>query len=323
MVNDVTSTASDATSNLLGISYPLRRGRLVLSGMGYLFLLYAIGSVIFLIPAAIFVSEYGSMGWVAAAVLLSAVIGYVSYRAYRRTLDGILAEAEQVTADDAALTDTLAFLQSESAARGMETPTLYVHPSPIANALAVGRRGNGHIVIFDGLLSALDNEDELQAVVAHELSHIDNHDALAMVISTGIKSVIVRFWAWAGFAMRTAMYEWRGVALTPTEEQALKHKAEKRSALVCSPIGFMENSMSRHREYIADAEAADATNPEAMIGALESIGAADHDLDELDIPQTLCIHGEHDGILSGLRSDHPPIQKRIRYVRKTREDSTE
>lgn len=322
MASQTPSVGTDPTNETFGIKYPVRRARLLLSGIGFLFLLYLFGSLLFLIPAFAFVNAYGSVGWVLTVALLSAVIAYVSYRGYRRTLEGILADAERVTSESSPeLAEILEFVRAESEARGMEPPSLHIHPAPIANALAVGRRQSGHVVICDGLLTTLADTDELKAVVAHELAHLDNRDSTTMTLSSGIKSIIVRFWTWVGFSLRKWTYERRGVVLTPTEEQALWHKAQKRSHLVCSPMGFVENSISRHREYIADAEAAEATDSAAMIGALESIASTDHDPDELDIPQTLCIHGESEGFLARLRSDHPPIEKRIRYVRKTHGDA--
>lgn len=315
-------TTKDGLSETLpSVKYPVRRARILLSGLGFLFVLYFFGSLLFLLPAFFLVSAYGSLGWLLTLLLVSAVILFVAYRGYRRMLAQILADAERVTPEDSPeFGDLLDFVEEESERRGMEPPALYVHPAPIANALAVGRRTKGHVVVYDGLLTTLQNPAELNAVVAHELAHLDNRDSTAMTLLSAIKLTVVRFWTWFGFALKSWMYERRGVVLTPTEEQALWAKAHRRSNLVCSPIGLAENSISRHREYIADAEAAEATSPGSMIGALESIADGDHDPGDLDVPQSLCIHGESDGVLARLRSDHPPIEKRIRYVEKTHGD---
>lgn len=290
---------------------------MLLSGLTLVAMLYFFGSLLFLIPAFFFVSAYGSWGWLLTLLFLSGGIVTITYRGYRRQRDALLADAQTVTSEEnPELARTLEFLQEESKSRGMEVPNLYVHPDMGVNAFAIGRRNSGHIVLLEGLLASLESEEELQAIVAHELAHIDNRDSMLMSLLTGIKQMIVQFWTWVGFAGRTWMYERRGVVLTPTEEQALLQKSRRRSKLVCSPIALCEKSISRHREYIADSEAARATRPEAIIAALKSIDDSELEPQEIDVAQSLCIHGRQDGLLSRIRSTHPPIEKRIRNVEK-------
>jgi len=309
-------TANDST-NRFGVTYPVRKARMLLSGLGLVAMLYFFGSLLFLVPAFFLVSAYGSSGWLLTLLLLSAVIGAVAYRGYRRQRDALLADAERVTAADSPELDrVLEFLQEEAASRGMEVPELYVHPDLGVNAFALGRRDSGHIVLLEGLLASLESEAELRAIVAHELAHIDNRDSIMMSVLSGVKETIVRFWTWVGFAGRKWMYERRGVVLTPAEEQGLLQKSRRRSERVCAPIGLCEKSISRHREYIADSEAARVTRPEAIIEALKSIDESEFEPQQVDVAQSLCIHGEGGGLLSRLRSTHPPMEKRIRNVEK-------
>lgn len=308
-------TSKNENKSRIGIKYPVRKARMLLSGLTLVTMLYFFGSLLFLIPAFFFVSAYGSWGWLLTLIFLSLIIGAIAYRAYQRQRKALLADAKKVTSEDSPeLARLLQFIERESESRGMEAPDLYIHPDPGVNAFAIGRRNGGNIVLLEGLLTTLESENELQAIVAHELGHLDNRDSMLMALLAGIKETIVRFWTWFGFAMRQWMYERRGVVLTPTEEQALKHKSRRRSERVCSPIGLCEKSISRHREYIADAEAVEATDPRSVVEALSSLDESDHEPNEIDVAQSLCIHGTHSGILSRLRSTHPPMKKRIRHI---------
>ena len=280
-------------------------------------MLYVFGSTMLLIPAVFLVGEYGTLGWVLSLLLLSGIILGISYRGYRRMLNSILSDSRQVTAeDDPELSEVIDFIEKESRARDITPPKLYVHPAQETNAMAIGHQRNGHIILFEGLMTTLETQDELKAVVGHELAHIEHYDSIVMSLLAGTKDTIVRFWTWVGFTLRKGMYERRGGVLGPREEDILLQKMRKRSQRICSPLGFFQNSVSRHREYIADADGAKATSPSAMIGALKSIDSANHDPTALDIPQSLCIHGTDDRFLSRLRADHPPIEKRIRNIKK-------
>lgn len=308
-------TSENETMSRFGIKLPVRKARMLLSGLVLLSVLYFFGGLLFLIPAFFFVSAYGSWGWLLTLLLLSLIIGAIAYRAYQRDRKRLLVNAEKITAEDRPeLAGLLQFIERDSERRGLETPDLYIHPDLGSNAFAIGRRNGGNIVLFEGLLTTLESEKELEAVVAHELGHLDNRDSMLMALLAGIKETIVRFWTWFGFGFRKWLYERRGVVLTPTEEQALKHKSRRRSERVCSPIGLCEKSISRHREYIADAEAVESTNPRAVVEALSSLKESDHEPDEIDVAQSLCIHGTHSGILSRLRSTHPPMKKRIQHI---------
>lgn len=305
------------TGKSTGIKYPIRRLRVALSGLLFLFILFFIGGIVLFIPAFFFVSAYGDIGWLLGLAVVAALVLYFSYRSFRQTIDALLTDAEQVSRQNyPELTDVLEFIEAEARERDMATPYLYIHPAPIANAMAVGRKNQGYIILCDGLLTDLDNKEELKAVIAHEMAHLSNRDTTLLTLMVGTKQLIINFWTWIGYAVKKWSYERRGVVLGPREEEALKQKARKRSRRICSPIGLCENSVSRHREYIADLEGARTTDPDAMIGALESVAESNYEPAGNEIPQSLCIHGSRDGILARLRADHPPIDRRVRNIEK-------
>jgi len=316
------SLNTNISLDAIGIKYPYRRVRLFLSGLGFLTALYFLGSGLFAIPALFLVSAYGPIGWLLSLLLISGVIGGIAYRGYVNQLRQILGNADRVTTEThPELSDALAFISNEAEKQGMSPPELYVTDRPDANAIALGRRNSGYIVLHDGLFTALEDEAELNAVLGHEIAHIANRDSLVMQLTAGIQETIVRFWTWTGYTLRTWMYQRRGVVLGPREEQAVLQKAEKRSRYICSPLGLFTKSLSRHREYIADAEGAEATSSATMVEALKSIEASDHQSDIGDAPQALCIHGETTGLLSRLRATHPPMKKRQRNLQKSFDDT--
>lgn len=316
---------SSKTNMLLGstgLKYPYRRARLLLSGVGFLTALYFFGSALFLIPAFFLVSAYGSVGWLLTILVVSGTIGWIAYRGYTNQLRRILGDAERVTAEShPELADAIAFVDREAEKRGMAPPELYITDQPDANAIALGRRKNGYIVLHDGLFTTLEDTAELNAVLGHEIAHIANRDSVMMQLTAGIQETLIRFWTWVGYALRTWMYQRRGVVLGPREEDAILQKAEKRARYVCSPVGLFTKSLSRHREYIADAEGAEAASPAAMVDALKSIEASDHESRTADVPQALCIHGKTTGLLSRLRATHPPLKKRQQNLRNSFDDT--
>lgn len=268
-------------------------------------------------------SAYGSVGWLLTVLLLSGIIGGIVYRGYTNQLKQSLGNSERVTAEThPELTDALEFVNREAEKRGMSPPELYINDNPVANAVALGRRNNGYIVLYDGLFTTLDSEDELNAVLGHEIAHIAHRHSVMMQLTAGIRETLVRFWTWVGYALRTWMYQRRGVVLGPSEEQAILQKAEKRSRYVCSPVGLFTKSLSRHREYIADTEGAEAASPSDMLGALESLEESDHELHSPNVSQALCIYGRSTGLLSRLRANHPPLKKRQQNVQRVFDENT-
>jgi heat shock protein HtpX len=73
--------------------------------------------------------------------------------------------------------------------KDMKKPTLKVADMGVPNAFAVGRRGNGTVVVSRELIHLLER-DELEGVIAHELAHIDNRDVVTMVVGQGIASMV-------------------------------------------------------------------------------------------------------------------------------------
>ncbi|WP_254839248.1 M48 family metalloprotease [Natronomonas marina] len=185
----------------------------------------------------------------------------------------------------------------------LEKPALKVADMGVPNAFAVGRRGAGVVVVSTELMHLLDH-DELEAVLAHELAHIDNRDVITMVMGQAVASLL-------GFAAYFAIAFSREGGIGNI---ILGYVA---SIVVQSVAMVFVLAISRYREYVADDDAARHVGGDAMAEALEKISTAgtrgDAELD--DNVSALCIFGGERSALERLFATHPPIEKRIEAVR--------
>lgn len=200
-------------------------------------------------------------------------------------------------------------LENLAISRGMRTPTLRMIDSDSLNAFATGlHEGRYSVTVTRGLAEAL-NRDELEAVLAHEMTHVINKDVRTMVIASifaGIISVI------AELVFRGLFYMGGGRGRDNKNGGPLIL-----IGLVFAGVGFalaivVRMMLSRTREFVADAGAVELTkNPDAMISALRKIDGRSS-LPAADEVQQLYLDNQPDGRgLEGLFASHPPIGKRI------------
>jgi len=205
--------------------------------------------------------------------------------------------------------DLYNLLENLAISRGLRTPTLRIIDNESLNAFATGlHEGQYSITVTRGLVATL-TRDELEAVLAHELTHVINKDVRTMVIASifaGIISVI------AELVFRGLVHSRGG------------GKRDNKNAmpliligLAFAAVGFalaivIRMMLSRTREFVADAGAVELTkNPDAMISALRKIEGRSS-LKGPDEVQQLFLDNQPDGVgLEGLFATHPPIQKRI------------
>jgi len=203
-------------------------------------------------------------------------------------------------------------------------PKVYIIDDPAPNAFATGRKlENCSVAVTAGLLGRL-NRDELQGVVAHEMSHIANRDvmlmALAGVMLGGIviiSQVFLRsLWFSSGSSRRFS-----GGGKGGGQAQMVVAIAAIALAIL-TPImaRLLYFAISRKREYLADASAARLTRyPEGLASALEKISDSNLDLAPANkatapmyIVNPLKAKGKR---LSDLTSTHPPITERVKILR--------
>jgi len=187
-------------------------------------------------------------------------------------------------------------------------PKLYMIPQPAPNAFATGRNpSHASVAVTQGLLELM-NDEELEGVIAHELSHVRNYDILTSSIAATIAGAvtwIARMGFWFGGRDRE-----RGGGLGAI------------LLLILAPFAalLLQLGISRQREYQADASGAQMVGyPNGLISALEKLGAYNKRI-PMDVPPTtsalMIVAPLTAGqMFSSLFSTHPPLADRIAALR--------
>ena len=195
---------------------------------------------------------------------------------------------------------------------GMPMPKVNVINAPVMNAFASGLSDKTYTVTLTrGIINHLD-DDELEGVIAHELSHIRNRDVRLLIVSivfVGIFSMVAQL----GF--RTLL---RGGGRSRDDKGG--GAIMLIIVVVIAAIGYllsilMRFAISRKREYLADAAAAEITkNPLALASALRKISNNPNLQAPDDIAQLFIEHAPNKAAFSSLFATHPPIEKRIQVL---------
>lgn len=203
-------------------------------------------------------------------------------------------------------------------------PKVYIIPEEAPNAFATGRNPQrAAIAVTAGLLSRL-NRDELQGVIAHEMSHILNRDILFMTvagISLGsivlLSNILLRGMIYGGSSGRYRSRGGKGAGQAQMVLFLIAIVFAILSPLIAQLLYF---AISRKREYLADATGVRLTRyPEGLASALEKISKTSLDLPvankvtaALYIVNPLKKRGMR---LADLTATHPPITERIKILR--------
>lgn len=211
-------------------------------------------------------------------------------------------------------------VENLSIAAGLPMPKLYLIPDQHINAFATGRDPkHASIAVTTGALEQLENE-ELEGVLAHELSHIKNFDVRYMMlvaILVGILTLLSNyFWRASFFGGRRRDNEGGG------QLQAMFMIVGLVLLIIAPILGqLIQLAVSRKREFLADASGALLTRyPEGLASALEKIQASTNS--PLDHANHATAHlyisnpfGPRSGGMSKLFSTHPSIEERVRALR--------
>lgn len=249
---------------------------------------------------------------------VASVVAAWSYYGGDRAILSISHAQPLAKADDPQLYNVV---EEMAIAAGVPTPQAYLIPDTALNAFATGRDPeHASVAITQGLRDRL-SRDELQAVIAHEMSHVRNYDIrLAMLLATLVGlTVLVTDAFWRGLRWQS----WGG------SRRSARKDGGAGAALLLVALVFglvapllarlIQLAASREREYLADAGAVELTrNPEAMIGALRKLGddrevleAANRATAHLYIVQPI---KSWERRAAGLLSTHPPLEERIRRL---------
>jgi heat shock protein HtpX len=221
-----------------------------------------------------------------------------------------LHEAREV--DERTAPELVALVQELAHRAGLPMPRVYVMDNPQPNAFATGRNPeHAAVAVSTGLLNSLDR-DEIAGVLAHELTHVRNHDTLTMTITATIAGAISML-AQFGLFFGGARDNNNGLGVIGTVLM-----------VILAPIAAMivQMAISRTREYAADAGGARISGrPDALASALAKISNAAQAIENvtaerapatahLFIVNPLTGHG-----MDNLFSTHPSTENRIAALR--------
>ncbi|MBM3308841.1 MAG: zinc metalloprotease HtpX [Candidatus Altiarchaeales archaeon] len=212
-------------------------------------------------------------------------------------------------------------LEGLAIAAGIPTPKAYVIDDSALNAFATGRDPqHASVTVTTGLLNKLDRQ-ELEGVIAHEMSHIQNFDIRFMMLTTVLVGLVTLL---SDFIMRSVWYsrgdrrESRGGG----QLQVILLFIGILFAVLAPLIGqLIKLAISRQREFLADSSAVVLTRyPPGLVGALEKIRKdpdplvdnANHATAHLFISTPFM---EDKGFITSFFSTHPPIDERIKRLK--------
>jgi len=267
---------------------------------------------------------HGGTAGVVIAVGLAVILSLFSYFSGDRV---VLAStrAREVSAEQEPRLHNV--VEGLAIAAGLPKPRVYVVPEQAPNAFATGRDpAHSSVAVTQGLLDIM-NRVELEGVIGHEMSHVLDRDILiGTVVATVVGAAILlsefftRSWFWSGGRVgRRDGGGGDGGIVT------LVLFAIGIVLLILAPLAgqLIKLSVSRNREYLADAEGVLLTRyPPGLISALEKIRDAPHAMRaannataHLWLDQPSRIPGEQTSAIEKLFSTHPPIQDRIDRLR--------
>lgn len=192
---------------------------------------------------------------------------------------------------------------------GLPMPDVYVVPTQAANAFATGRDPeHAAVAVTEGLLNLLP-EEEIEGVLAHELSHINNRDTLTQAVTATIAGAI-------SFLAHTASYSLWAFGGSRNNQRG-PNPLGLIFAVVLAPIAatVIQMGISRTREFAADAGAAQLTkNPRALASALQRL---ESNAQKFSMPGNpafeplLIANGFAKNFMSSLFSTHPSTEARV------------
>jgi heat shock protein HtpX len=223
-------------------------------------------------------------------------------------------------------------LENLCISRGIPMPKLKVMDSDALNAFATGlNRRQYAVTVTTGLLNTL-NDQEMEAVLGHELTHIRNGDVQMMVIAVIIAGVVGFFaellfrgfgnygygWGWGG-----GSYSSGSSSSSSSSDSSSDRKGGGGAAILVIVLAvvlivvawalsqLVKLALSRSREYLADAGSVELTkNPDAMISALRKIEGRGELPDATSAVMELCVDNPREGF-ADIFATHPSVESRV------------
>ncbi|GGE47444.1 protease HtpX [Agaricicola taiwanensis] len=232
-------------------------------------------------------------------------------------------------------------LENLCISRGMPMPRLRIMETEALNAYAAGLTRSQHMIaVTRGLMDTLSDE-ELEAVLAHELTHIRNSDVRLLVIATAFAGIIslagdLLSRSWRIFEPSPGDGRWGGPTWGGGTHSSGNSSGKKGSGgagaiiillLIAVALIFLARllaivirfTISRSREFMADGGAVELTkNPDAMISALRKIEGRSHVVDvPADVRPMFFDDHAKTGFMASLFATHPSIEDRVQALVQT------
>lgn len=255
----------------------------------------------------VFSAVYGSTGIFWGTLVGAAIYALVQYFLAAKLALSMNGAKEIQKSDNPRL---YRIVENLSITNGMPMPKVYIVDDPAPNAFATGRDPqHAHVAATSGILELMDDR-ELEAVMAHEMGHVQNYDIRVMMIVFGLVSaigliadVLSRMFWFSDSENRNPIFLVIGII-----------------AALISPIVAMlvQAAISRQREYLADATGAMTTrDPEGLANALEklgSVGTATRRQNTSTAHLFFANPLKRSAFLNAF-STHPPIEQRVARLR--------
>jgi len=252
------------------------------------------------------------VGGTSGAILFLVLAGAMNFFAYwfsDRVALAMAGAREISEADDPRL---YALVREVASLAGLPMPRVYVVDTPTPNAFATGRDPKHAVVAVTTGIRRLLTERELRAVIGHEMGHIKNRDILTSSIVATV----------AGAIQLIAQVVWFSSLFGGSRD---RNPFLSLAVILIAPIAatLIQLGISRTREYAADKTGAEITHdPEALASALEklALGVARMPMEPTPVREAVAplyiVHPFAGDGLANLFSTHPPIEERVRRLRR-------
>lgn len=281
----------------------------------FLFSIFTV-SIVYIIAMGLGFDEVGGLGLAGISLIVAGIMNFVSYYWSDKIVLGI-SGAKPISKENNQQLYRL--IENLCIASGLPLPKIYILEDSAPNAFATGRDPKHAAIAFTtGMLQKL-NKQELEGVVAHELSHVGNRDTLVMTVVSVLVGTIALLSDW--FLRIT----WHGGGHRDRDSRGNTIMLViALAAAIMAPIvaTLIQLAISRRREFLADASGILLTRyPEGLASALvkissdrEPLEAANRGTAHLYIVNPLKGKSAKNW-LAGLFNTHPPVEERIKILR--------
>lgn len=257
--------------------------------------------------------------WVPGVII--AIVTGIVYAIYMfsQSTDVVMSlnHAQEITNADQA-PDLWHIVEDMALVANVPMPRVFIIDDPSPNAFATGNDPeHAAVAATSGILSVL-NREELEGVMAHEMTHVRNYDIRIQTIAVALTSAIAmlanfgtHFWYFGGGNRNRDNKDGNIIAMIASI-----------LVLVLAPIAatLVQLAISRNREFLADAGAVELTrNPQGLINALNKISQSEPMSDENVSPESAALYIANplkEKKLTNLFATHPPMSERIAALQK-------